>query len=118
MLHEHFAELTQGVSIRSAFIWECTRFCLAPGAGAGVAAALMLGGLDVGLRRGLSHAVGVFNAPMVRIYRRLGWPPAVLGTTGKGRTAISAGLWAFEPQLRPLLLSKAREADAEVCETV
>jgi len=118
MLHEHFAELTQGVSIRSAFIWECTRFCLAPGAGAGIAAALMLGGLDVGLRRGLSHAVGVFNAPMVRIYRRLGWPPAVLGTTGKGRTAISAGLWAFEPQLRPLLLSKAREADAEVCETV
>ena len=107
MLAEHFLALAQGVSFESPWIWECTRFCLSPGAGARVAPALMLGGLDLGLGHGLSHAVGVFDAPMVRVYRRLGWPPAVLGTEGKGRDAISAGLWAFEPELRPALLHRA-----------
>ena len=107
MLAEHFASLAQGVSFESRWIWECTRFCLSPGAGAHVAPALMLGGLDLGLGQGLSHAVGVFDAPMVRVYRRLGWPPAVLGTEGKGRNAISAGLWAFEPEQRADLLDRA-----------
>ncbi|MEM0948805.1 MAG: acyl-homoserine-lactone synthase [Pseudomonadota bacterium] len=108
MLAEHFSSLTQGVEIASPHIWECTRFCLAPGAGNRTAPALMLAGLDLGLGHGLSHSVGVFDAPMVRIYARLGWPPAVLGTQGSGRTAISAGLWAFEPALRPVLLRRAR----------
>ncbi len=107
MLEEHFADLTQGRRIASPWIWECTRFCLAPGAGARVAPALMLGGLDLGLGHGLSHSVGVFDAPMVRVYGRLGWPPAVMGTRGEGREAISAGLWAFEPELRPALLRRA-----------
>lgn len=107
MLAEHFAHLTQGVAIKSPWIWECTRFCLAPGGGMRVAPTLMLGGLDLGLGHGLSHSVGVFDAPMVRVYSRLGWPPAVLGSEGEGRTAISAGLWAFEPELRPILLRRA-----------
>ena len=66
MLDEHFSHLAQGVSFKSPWIWECTRFCLSPDAGAKVAPALMLGGLDLGLGQGLSHAVGVFDAPMVR----------------------------------------------------
>ncbi len=107
MLAEHFAALTQGVEIASPWIWECTRFCLAPGAGACIAPALMLAGLDLGIGHGLSHSVGVFDAPMQRVYARLGWPPAVLGTQGQGRSAISAGLWAFEPELRPVLLRRA-----------
>lgn len=107
MLAEHFADLAQGVNFRSRHIWECTRFCLAPGAGPRVAPALMLGGLDLGLCHGLSHAVGVFDAPMARVYRRLGWPPAILGTRGTGREAVSAGLWAFEPGIRAVLLARA-----------
>ena len=107
MLSEHFSDLTQEVAIRSPYIWECTRFCLAPGAASFVAPAVMLGGLDIGLNRGLSHAVGVFGASMLRVYVRLGWPPAVLGTRGSGRGATSAGLWAFEPSVRSRLLAKA-----------
>ena len=107
MVDEHFSHLTQGVRISSPWIWECTRFCLAPGAGSRTASALMLAGLDLGLANGLSHSIGVFVAPMARVYARLGWPPAVLGTEGSGRTAISAGLWAFEPALRPRLLRRA-----------
>jgi acyl homoserine lactone synthase len=103
MVNDHFLRLTQGVRIASPYIWECTRFCLAPGAEGRVSAALMLGGLDLGLRFGLSHAVGVFDARMVRVYRALGWSPAVMGTEGD----VSVGLWAFEAELRPALLRKA-----------
>jgi acyl homoserine lactone synthase len=109
MVAEHFLHLTDGVRIARPEIWECTRFCLAPGAEGRVAAGLMLGGLELGLRFGLSHAVGVFDAPMLRVYRALGWSPAVLGTAG----GVSAGLWAFAPELRAGLCRRA-EVSAEL----
>jgi N-acyl-L-homoserine lactone synthetase len=107
MVEEHFLDLTDGISFRSPDIWECTRFCLSPGAGAHVAPALMLGGLELGLGHGLTKAIGVFDARMTRIYRRLGWPPEILGTSGSGKDAISAGLWDFDRMLRPGLLKRA-----------
>ena len=48
---------------------------------------------------------------MVRVYRALGWSPAVMGTEGD----VSVGLWAFEPELRAGLLRKAGVA-AEVAD--
>ena len=90
MVQEHFSELTNGASIKSRNIWECTRFCVSPGAGPNVAPALMLGGLCLGLGQGLSHAVGVFDARMIGVYKRLGWAPAVLGQTGTQSTGIAA----------------------------
>ena len=107
MVNDHFLHLTDNVRIASPFIWECTRFCLAPDAEPRVSAALMLGGLELGLSAHLSHAVGVFDARMVRIYRRLGWGPTILGSDGGGRDAISVGLWAFQEEVRPRLLAKA-----------
>lgn len=103
MVNDHFLHLTDGVRIMSPFIWECTRFCLAPGVAPRVSAALMLGGLEVGLGHDLSHAVGVFDARMVRVYRWLGWSPAILGS----QDDVSVGLWAFEPEKRACLLRKA-----------
>lgn len=107
MVNDHFTDLTDGVKIVSPFIWETTRFCLAPGAPNTVSAALMLGGLELGLGSGLSHAIGVFDARMVRIYRRMGWGPTVLGRSGNGRDAISVGLWDFHPRYRSRLLARA-----------
>lgn len=107
MVNDHFRDLTDGVRIASPYIWECTRFCLAPGAEARVSAALMLGGMEIGRGADLSHAVGVFDARMIRIYRRLGWGPIILGSNGTGREAISVGLWAFENDIRSRLLAKA-----------
>jgi len=107
MVNDHFTHLTDGVEIRHPLIWECTRFCLAEGAEQCVSAALMLGGLEVGLGFHLTDAVGVFDARMVRIYHRLGWSPTVLGTSGEGRSAISVGLWKFDTNTRQTLLRKA-----------
>ncbi len=107
MVHEHFLHLTDGVRIESPFIWECTRFCLAPHAPKDTAAKLMLGAAEMGLASGLTHAIGVFDARMILIYRRLGWSPAILGTSGEGRAAISVGLWAFTQDVLPKLRAKA-----------
>jgi len=62
MVNEHFLHLTDGVAIQSPFIWECTRFCLAPTAESRVAAALMLAGGELMRAFHLSHFVGVFDA--------------------------------------------------------
>lgn len=97
MVNDHFLHLTDGVRIQSPLIWECTRFCLARGAKPGVAAALMLAGGEVMQQFGVAHYVGVFDARMVRIYRRIGSSPEVLGSEGEGREAVSIGLWEFSP---------------------
>lgn len=107
MINDHFLHLTDGVAIQSPLIWECTRFCLAEGAPSRVAALLMLGGMEIGLNFHLSDSIGVFDARMVRIYRRLGWEPTILGTSGTGKDAISVGLWEFNSAIRPELLRRA-----------
>ncbi|NNE89502.1 MAG: autoinducer synthase [Silicimonas sp.] len=111
MLADHFLNLTDGVRIESPLIWECTRFCLAPGAEATVSSALMLGVLEVGLHSGLTHVAGVFDARMIRVYARVGWGPTILGSDGTGREAISAGLWPCEESYRARLLGRAGVSD-------
>jgi len=111
MLNDHFTTLTSGVEIRSPFIWECTRFCLSATAGPHVSAALMLGGVEVGLGFHLTDAVGVFDPRMERIYRKLGWQPTVLGRGGSGRMATAVGLWAYSKAVRTHLLWRAGIGD-------
>ena len=95
MVNDHFLHLTGGVRIESPLIWECTRFCLSRETGPGAAAALMLAGGEVMQGFGVAHYVGVFDARMVRIYKRIGASPEVLGSQGEGRERISVGLWEF-----------------------
>lgn len=98
MVNDHFAHLTDQ-PLSAPDLWECTRFCLAPGAGPAISAALMQGAVTTGLGVGARRLVGVFDARMVRIYRRLAWQPKVLASCGSGRQAISLGLWQVMPQV-------------------
>lgn len=107
MVNDHFGHLTGGTPITDARIWETTRFCLSRGAGPRTAAALMLGGAELGQWFGLRQSVGVFDARMVRIYGRLGWQPTVIGQTGNGRAQISAGLWHHSAALRDRMARQA-----------
>jgi len=107
MVNDHFRHLTDGVRIESPLIWESTRFCLAPDADANVAGALMLAGMEIGLSFYLDHAVGVFDHRMIRVYRHLGWTPTVVGTEGRGREAVSVGLWEFSDALRERLCRRS-----------
>ncbi|WP_298436592.1 acyl-homoserine-lactone synthase [uncultured Jannaschia sp.] len=100
MMADVFPHLVEGGPLRSGRIWECTRFCLAPDAGPGMARELLLGASELGLGFGLTHALGVFDAPMTRVYRRLGWEPELLG---RPRDGIAAGLWTFDAELHDAL---------------
>lgn len=106
MVNDHFGHLIEG-PVCSPLIWECTRFCLRRGAGANVAAALMLGGGEIMQGFGVKHFVGVFDARMVRIYRMIGSSPEVLGSVGDGRDRISVGLWEFTDQAQALVAARA-----------
>lgn len=112
MINEHFTDILGGGTIESPFIWECTRFCLAPGAESRVAAALMLGGGELMRHFGVKHFAGVFDARMVRIYRMIGSSPEVLGSSGEGRDKISIGLWEFTDTARTLVARSARVSPA------
>jgi len=107
MVNDHFTHLTDGVTFCSPFIWECTRFCLAPSAGGRVAAALMLGGGEIMRAHQIDHFVGVFDAAMLRVYRMTGAAPDVLGMQGSGRGGIGLGLWSYDPEARARLLQRA-----------
>jgi acyl homoserine lactone synthase len=100
MTNEHFLDLTGGVVIRSPLIWECTRFCLAPDAPVGVAAALLAAGVELGLRFGLEQALGVVYARTLPIYRRIGSAPEVIGAKGEGADRIAVGLWPISVEAR------------------
>ena len=103
MFDDHFRHLNDGLRVSAPGIWECTRFCLAPDAPTNVAAALMLGGSEVGRNFSLTHALGVFDQHMIRVYRRLGWGPTILGS----RDGISAGLWQFSAEIHRQMCVKA-----------
>lgn len=101
MINDHFAQVARE-RFDDQRVWESTRFCLSPNLGeaaARMSARLMLAGCEIGLGFDLTHAVGIFDARMIRIYRRLGWPPTVLGTDGVGRDKVYAGRWTFSEAL-------------------
>ena len=106
MVNDHFSDLTQGVRIESPLIWECTRFCLAPGADRRVSAALVLGAGEVMANFALSHFVGVFDPRMERIYRLMGLEPDVIGTRGSGKEQIGVGLWEMNAAAWPKTLAR------------
>ena len=114
MINDHFTHLIGGGTIESPLIWECTRFCLSKGAPSRVAAALMLGGGEVMRQCEVDHFVGVFDARMVRIYRRVGWSPEILGSAGRGRDAISVGLWSRAQEDRARIAERAQITPALV----
>lgn len=96
MVNDHFSDLIDGPPLHRETLWECTRFCLGGAASPRVAAALMLGGSEVMQRFGVTQFVGVFDAPMRRIYQRIGCAPDILGSAGQGREMTSVGLWSFD----------------------
>ena len=55
MVNEHFSDILEGGEVRSPFIWECTRFCLAREAEPRTAAALMLAGGEIMENFGVKH---------------------------------------------------------------
>ncbi|AJE48565.1 acyl-homoserine-lactone synthase [Celeribacter indicus] len=107
MVNDHFSHINDGKRIESPFIWECTRFCLAPGADRRVTAALTVGAGEIMDEFNLRHFVGVFDPRMERIYSLMGLNPDVLGRVGEGRNTIGVGLWEMHEDVFAPTLEKA-----------
>lgn len=114
MIGEHFSHLTDGVLIQSPTIWEITRLCISPEVTSRreamkITSSLLLAGIDAGLRFGLEFYVGVFDAPMMRVYKSLDFAPDVMGRSSDDRRAICAGLWPCTEEVRDSMARKVEE---------
>lgn len=122
MVNDHFKHLNDGVEVVSPLIWECTRFCLSPNLPGGfraikpVSAALMMAGCELGIRFGLEHSIGTFDARMVRIYQSLGWTPEIIGSEGEGAQMVSLGLWPIDAEARATIAEKSGLSESMAAE--
>ena len=105
MIGEHFAELTTDGWQEDGVV-ECTRLCIAPGAGGDAAPELLLGGMELGLSMGWSSSLGVFDARMMRVYARIGWPVEKISQIGEGRHALCLCRWYFDRGLRDAMAAR------------
>lgn len=111
MINDQFTALTGGVTVRSPFIWECTRFCLAPNADRNASRKVLLATMEIGFYFGVQFFVGVFSKRMCRIYERIGWTPVIVGDGRLGEDTVCAGLWPVSSVARHQLLARVDEAD-------
>lgn len=113
MINDHFTELTGGVVIKSPYIWECTRFCLAPNADRRASRKVLLATMELGLRLKVEFFVGVFSKQMLRVYQRIGWSPVVVGQGEVGGDEVCSGLWPVSQEVRLSFLARCHEDDSD-----
>lgn len=104
MINDHFVHLLDNQPLSSPFIWECTRFCLAPTATSSAAASLMLAGGELLDNFDINHFAGVFDASMIRIYKAIGAAPEILGSDGP----LHVGLWSFTKDSQAKVARRAK----------
>ncbi|MEO0680177.1 MAG: hypothetical protein AAF192_07160, partial [Pseudomonadota bacterium] len=57
----------------------------------------------------LTGVAGVFDEPMLRVYKHLDFVPDVMGKSGEERRAICAGLWPVTEEVRDGMARKVEE---------
>jgi acyl homoserine lactone synthase len=110
LLAESFSDtLPDAVHLSAPTIWECTRFCLDDEIldwgrqdELLLASAVLIAALgEVAISAGIESIIGNFEAPMLRLYRRIGCEVEVLGSTSRYGRPVYLGLFSIsEPILR------------------
>ena len=104
LLSDVFADsFDEPVDLKSATLWEATRFCIHPDADAraeqSIAAEILMGICEVGLMSGLTGIIGVYDPRLIRIYGRIGWRPEPLArSTRYDSGPIYVGIWEVSQQ--------------------
>ncbi|EJZ19011.1 autoinducer synthesis protein [Rhizobium sp. Pop5] len=101
MLKSEFRQFfDEPFDVDSPTTWECTRFCVHPLAGESgqnssrtVATELLSGLCDLALDTGIESIVGVYDAAMIGVYRRIGWRPTPLAKSRPEIGNLYVGLW-------------------------
>lgn len=107
MLRDVFGALLPDGEVESPLIWESSRFCIDPDLAAQpgrlntTTTELFCGVVEVGLFAGLEAVVSVYDARMIRIFRRANWAPEPIGTpTTFGDVPTHAGLFEISNAAR------------------
>lgn len=99
MLRNEFAGVfDEPIDVESPTAWECTRFCVHPTScdveqPRQIASELLIGLCELALNCGIDHIVGIYEAHMTRIYRRIGWSPSPLAVSNSQFGRLFAGIW-------------------------
>ncbi len=110
LLADVFAEtMPDAVAFTAPSIWECTRFCIDEdhdyvrnnrAAVATLTAEMMLGCAEVCAKVGVEAVVANFEAPVVRLYKRLGASFDILGSSASyGKRRVYLGHFAVEQDM-------------------
>ena len=119
LLADFFADTApDAAQLTSPFIWECTRFCVdetkfGPGdrqaltfASASLVAAIG----QVALDAGIETILGNFDAPMLRLYRRIGCKVDVLGSTRRYGHSVYLGSFQVSESILNHIIARLGEA--------
>ena len=104
LLSDVFADsFDEPVDLKSATLWEATRFCIHPDADPraeqSIAAEMLMGICEVGLMSGLTGIIGVYDPRLIRIYGRIGWRPEPLARSIRYESGpIYVGIWEVSEQ--------------------
>jgi acyl homoserine lactone synthase len=112
MLSGPFRSMFPDVGFKSPTIWEVTRFVvmgdpsLQPNLVSTAACELLLGACQFGLRNGVRHMTSVYEAGMLRLYRRCGLPnPELARHRTERHGSVSVGLWEISEALEASILA-------------
>ncbi len=96
---EFFGFFSPPIDVTSPTIWECTRFCVHStgvaerGLAQSISSELLIGLCQFAISTGIEQIVGLYEAHMARIYRRIGWSPQPLAVARADVGKLVVGLW-------------------------
>jgi N-acyl-L-homoserine lactone synthetase len=108
MINDHFLEALHNREVRSSQIWECTRFCVGLGQDYSVTSALLYVCARVAQQANLEKIVAIFDPKMIKVYKRKGVEPEVIGIHEYPSGQVVAGYWAFNSQKCAALQSASK----------
>jgi N-acyl-L-homoserine lactone synthetase len=117
LLAEFFADtLPDAVHLTAPTIWECTRFCLDeeildPGNRQKMhsASAVLIAALgELAIDAGIESILGIFDARMIRLYKRIGCEVEILGCTERYGQPIYLGLFPVSRSILHTILDRLK----------
>ena len=120
LLADFFSEtIPDAVHLSAPTIWECTRFCLDDRIldrgrqdELFFESATMIAALgEVAINAGIESIIGNFEAPILRLYRRIGCDVEVLGSTSRYERPVYLGLFPISEDILRRVKKKLKNAE-------
>lgn len=104
MINDHFQNSLAGEVFDTPSTWECTRFCVAPGA-PHTTSLRLLAAIAVAMPlTNVSSVVAIFDEKMLKLYGRLGVSPRIIGRQRTAEGQVFSGEWIFSRATQSKLL--------------